>query len=170
MSERSERSNKDAQARLGSKTTPWSQYFVKLTALFTFTRFARVILSWHLALRARCSAKKDKKNKNKGVSQKKKSSSSGSSSFWNIPDELFEDLLKPAKKGYNSEQGQLLRKLVAVTILLFGYYQGNIFKGYVGERSLARSEATSRENENEERSDDSLHAPRYSLSVPLSLL
>ena len=55
MSERSERQNKDAQARLVSKPRRNGHLCRKLTELLTFIRFARRILSWHFALRARCS-------------------------------------------------------------------------------------------------------------------
>ena len=53
--ERSERPNKDARARLRPKPVPQASFVVKLTISRSFTRFARILLSWHLALRARCS-------------------------------------------------------------------------------------------------------------------
>jgi len=54
VSERSERQNKAAQARLRSKSTSQAPFVVELTVSLNFTRFSRRNLSWHLALRARC--------------------------------------------------------------------------------------------------------------------
>jgi len=54
VSERSDR-NKDAQARLVSKSTSRVHFVFKANVSLTFIRFARRILSRHLALRARCS-------------------------------------------------------------------------------------------------------------------
>jgi len=53
VSERSEQKNKAAQARLASKSTSPAAFIVKLTISHNFTRFARRILLWYLALRAR---------------------------------------------------------------------------------------------------------------------
>ena len=55
VSERSERTYKDAQAWLVPKTTPLVTFVVALTVSLNFTRFAFLLLSRHLALCARCS-------------------------------------------------------------------------------------------------------------------
>jgi len=84
------------------------------------------------------SGKKNKKNK-----QKKSSGSSGSGGsggkLLGIPDDVVDDFVKPFKKSYYSEQGQLLRKVVAVAILGFAYLQGNTFKAYCLKMSEALS-------------------------------
>jgi len=79
------------------------------------------------------SSKKNKKNSSKKVGDKKPSSASASA--FAVPDEI----MIPAKKIYRSEQGQLLRKVLAVVILIITYVQGGAFKDYCYKMSEALS-------------------------------